>query len=99
LGYDLSQEIILMRANFKNIDLTQEDLSGLVLLQANFNGTNLSVVDLSNSDLTESDFTKANLYWTDLSNSILQNAKIGLFQLQEVTSLRRCNYDGRHTLR
>ena len=63
-----------IRADLKNVDLSNTDLSNTDLRCANLTNANLSYVDLSKSNLINADLSGANLNEANLSNADLNES-------------------------
>jgi len=77
----------LARANFKNADLREADLTGAYLRGASFEGAKLKRANLSNTVLCECNFLNADLSNADLHLADLAEANIQGAQFEE------CNVD------
>ena len=67
-GYDL-HDISFDRTDFRNVNLTEANMSGCTALNAFFGGSSLHKTNLSNADLTSADFRGCDLSEADISGA------------------------------
>ena len=88
---DSTRELDLSDQNLSGIDLSNFDLTGATLNWAELSNANLSGTNLNEADLLGADLRKANLSGAKLHKAILRDAILNTDSQQEKTSLSKIN--------